>query len=578
MLPWFWIWLSLLVGLTCASQLATPATPTVPQKRAIPSNFITTENGQFRVNNSDFKFFGANAYWLPTLNTEQDIRDTLSSMSASGINVVRIWAFNDVHEVPENGTWFQLIANGTSTINTGPNGLQKLDLVVSIAESLGMYILFSLTNNWNPMPLFDNLDIPLPLNPFDTRDIPSGTNNGLPRNYLCNDYGGMDAYVREFGSVHDDFYTNDTIINHFTNYTSQIVSRFSNSATIFAWEVANDPRCASSVASGPDCRPTTVTKWHETAAKSILAADPNHLVSSGAHGFLCADCPKLFPFQPPAPPQPSPPPGEMRARRDLGPITRKRLLKQQAEARKTKYLNTRSSRPGEGSVKIRGRWVAAPAKRQDTTGIASAFDGSHGVDCEDILNIPAISFASFQLFPDQFEYGGDRAEALNPGLFFNETVENGIQWIKTQIALAQRFNKPIAMTAFGLVTQGNAPSFVPFNQSIAPFGDAEVTGYGNTSTANYGVTEQQRNDAYSQWLNTSISAGVQGILVWQWGQMNLTVVPGTPISVVDNSTSTSPVMNMTGQSPNDGYDISGISGPDLQNIFRAASQEISPST
>jgi hypothetical protein len=37
-------------------------------------------------------------------------------------------------------------------------------------------------------------------------------------------------------------------------------------------------------------------------------------------------------------------------------------------------------------------------------------------------------------------------------------------------------------------------------------------------------------------------------------------------------------MNMTGQSPNDGYDISGISGPDLQNIFRAASQEISPST
>jgi hypothetical protein len=44
--------------------------------------------------NSPFKFIGTNAYWLHTLNTDQDIANTLSSIKAAGINVVRVWAFN----------------------------------------------------------------------------------------------------------------------------------------------------------------------------------------------------------------------------------------------------------------------------------------------------------------------------------------------------------------------------------------------------------------------------------------------------------------------------------------------------
>ena len=54
----------------------------------------------------------------------------------------------------------------------------------------------------------------------------------------------MDAYVREFGvnKGHDEFYTNDTIINIFENYTTNIVSRYVNSPAVFGWEIANDPR------------------------------------------------------------------------------------------------------------------------------------------------------------------------------------------------------------------------------------------------------------------------------------------------------------------------------------------------
>ncbi|EEB87403.1 hypothetical protein MPER_15253, partial [Moniliophthora perniciosa FA553] len=144
----------------------------------------------------EFKWIGTTAYWLPSLNKEEDIINTLSNISAAGIKVVRTWAFNDVETIPENGTWFQLVQNGTVTINNGTNGLQKLDLVVKHAERFGIYITMSLTNNWNPRPLFDNLTSSIDdlgasvqARRLWDRDMTPGTNNSLPRNFLSNDYG-----------------------------------------------------------------------------------------------------------------------------------------------------------------------------------------------------------------------------------------------------------------------------------------------------------------------------------------------------------------------------------------------------
>lgn len=97
------------------------------------------------------------------------------------------WA--DVETIPENGTWFQLINNGTLTINNGTNGLPKLDKVVELAQKHGIYVLLSLTNNWNPLALLDNTtNSSIPFG-ASRRDITPGTNNTLPRNSLSNDYG-----------------------------------------------------------------------------------------------------------------------------------------------------------------------------------------------------------------------------------------------------------------------------------------------------------------------------------------------------------------------------------------------------
>lgn len=69
-------------------------------------------------------------------------------------------------------------------------------------------------------------------------------------NIFVDDFpGGMDAYVREFGKnqAHDDFYNDDNIISIFKNYTTTVISRYVDNPTVFAWEIANDPRLVLSV-------------------------------------------------------------------------------------------------------------------------------------------------------------------------------------------------------------------------------------------------------------------------------------------------------------------------------------------
>ena len=45
--------------------------------------------------------------------------------------------------------WFQVFhKNGTIEINTGANGLGRLDDIVKAAKAHNLHVVFSLTNNW----------------------------------------------------------------------------------------------------------------------------------------------------------------------------------------------------------------------------------------------------------------------------------------------------------------------------------------------------------------------------------------------------------------------------------------------
>ena len=168
----------------------------------------------------------------------------------------------------------------------------------------------------------------------------------------------MDAYVREFvhKKEHDEFYANQTIVELFKNYTTTIVTRYKDSPAVLSWELANDPRCSSSINASISCTTLTVTDWHTDVGNHVSSVDPNHIVSSGAGGFPCQNCPKRFPVTPPPTASASP----SRRKRYVKPFSMDRHIREEKEERKkTREVKKRELlQRGEG-LRIRGRWIAS---------------------------------------------------------------------------------------------------------------------------------------------------------------------------------------------------------------------------
>jgi len=491
---------------------------------------------------------------LPFLNSDEDICNTLSDLKANGIRVVRVWGFFDVTEIPAAGNWLQLIANGTTTINTGPNGLQRLDRLVELAAQYDIFVLFSLTNNWNPVA---------------EESSSSGSPPPLPLGFLSNSYGGMDAYVREFAKTqtHDEFYTDQTIRTFFLEYIKALITRFVDSPNVLAWELANDARCSSSLAASSSCNTQTVTTWHSQVAQFVSSIDPNHLITTGTQGFTCDSCAKLFFNQsPPSPPPPAPSPAPKgdRKRSIRGIMNPNSLFQMITKERRSER---RASTPRDG-IKIRGRWSASHEAKRGGGGLGPAFDGSSGVDSQDILAIPEMGFGSFQLFPDQNSYSPLAGPFTPPSANFNGTVAQGVAWIQTQVASAQAVGKPVILSAFGIVTQGNLDFFVPFN-ATAPVVTSSSTykKRQSTGTVGTGVTNSQETNAYSTWLQTGVNSGLSGMAQYQWSEQNLTPASGTFVQSTNGA-------GTLGTSPNDGYGILGTGSSGVQQTLQTASQNI----
>jgi mannan endo-1,4-beta-mannosidase len=111
------------------------------------------------------------------------------------------------------------------------------------------------------------------------------------------DTGGMDQYVKWYGGkCHHEFYTDPRVRGAFKEYIKHLVERvnhFTNipyreDPTIFAWELANEPRMINyakyDCATGWD--KTTMVKWADDVSAYIKSIDPNHMVAVGDEGFL----------------------------------------------------------------------------------------------------------------------------------------------------------------------------------------------------------------------------------------------------------------------------------------------------
>lgn len=178
------------------------------------------------------------------LTNNADVDLVMSHIQSSGLKILRVWGFNDVNTIPGAGTvYFQSLVPGQSPwINTGADGLERLDYVVQSAEAHGIKLIINFVNNWS-------------------------------------DYGGIPAYAAYFNLAKDqDFYTSTVAQAQYQAYIKAVVSRYTSSPAIFAWELANEPRCNG-------CDPSVIYNWAKTTSEYVKGLDSKHMVTMGDEGM-----------------------------------------------------------------------------------------------------------------------------------------------------------------------------------------------------------------------------------------------------------------------------------------------------
>lgn len=218
------------------------------EKRANPS----VSELKFNIDGTTQYFAGTNAYWIGFLTNNADVDLVMTHLKSAGIKVLRVWGFNDVTQ-STSGVWFQSFISGQQPqINTGSNGLQRLDYVVSSAESHGIKLIINFVNNWG-------------------------------------DYGGMPAYNTYYGTTKTTWYTDSKVQTQYKAYISAVVSRYKSSSAIFAWELANEPRCNG-------CAASVITNWATTISAYIKGLDSTHMVTLGDEGFMNGGGDSSYPY------------------------------------------------------------------------------------------------------------------------------------------------------------------------------------------------------------------------------------------------------------------------------------------
>ena len=218
----------------------------------------TTDGLLFNIDGVTKYYAGSNAYWLAFLTNDDDVDKVLDDFAADGLKILRIWGFNDVTETPSSGTvWFQSFINGSDpVINTGADGLQRLDYVVQAAESRGIKLIINFVNNWT-------------------------------------DYGGMAAYMEYYGiynsTTNEPWYLSTDAQDQYRKYIQTVVARYSGSDAVFAWELANEPRCHA-------CDTSVIFNWASDTSSYIKSLDSSHMVTLGDEGFGIAGGDGSYPY------------------------------------------------------------------------------------------------------------------------------------------------------------------------------------------------------------------------------------------------------------------------------------------
>lgn len=239
-----------------------------------------TPSAVFLQGGKPFCFAGSNNYYL-TFKDRAMVDDVFTQAKAMGLKVLRTWAFVDRGSIDDSvpstdrneyepygtkqGVYFQYWDTATKSVayNEGSakdDGLGRLDYVLAKAKENDIKMVLVLTNNWK-------------------------------------EFGGMDQYLKWFDlHYHHEFYTDARPRQAYKNYAAHLINRvntitkvaYKDDPSIFAWELANEPRCRNfgQYDRIQDCKADTITSWVKEMSSHIKSLDPNHMVSVGDEGFF----------------------------------------------------------------------------------------------------------------------------------------------------------------------------------------------------------------------------------------------------------------------------------------------------
>ncbi|KAI9801499.1 MAG: hypothetical protein M1833_002731 [Piccolia ochrophora] len=217
-------------------------------------SFAKVAGRQFSIDGETTFFSGTNAWYLSTEPDPAMVDETLNNIAKAGMKAVRVWGFADANEPTSDKAYFRVLNSTGSFINEGPDGIQRLDHLVSSAEKHGVRVVLPLVNYW----------------------AQAG--------------GGMIIYNNVFGGTETSWYTDEKCQEAYRYWIQYVTNRYKNSPAIFSWQLANEPRCTK-------CELKIIREWARTTSAYIKSLDSNHMVSLGDEGWLGADPEGDYPYK-----------------------------------------------------------------------------------------------------------------------------------------------------------------------------------------------------------------------------------------------------------------------------------------
>ena len=243
----------------------------------IATDFVMAEGHHFVLNGKPFRFGGANSYDLAFIDPNL-ANTTLSDARALGFHVVRTYASIVIGDPKResvdsawvapgsfkkgetNGVYFQSwdSAGEKMLINSGPNGLPRLDAAIAAAARQHIRLVLTLVDSWNftggAVQYCAWRHLPIVV-------LPKGKQAWCPSFYT-------DAAVRA------DFKLWIATLLNRRNSVSGV--RYKDDPTIMTVELANEPMADTN----------TLALWAADVASFIHSIDHQHLVSIGNAGFF----------------------------------------------------------------------------------------------------------------------------------------------------------------------------------------------------------------------------------------------------------------------------------------------------